>query len=84
MIYNNTVSDIESSVLEPWRMCGEYKDGFTVTVGGSDEEDCMNLLVELESKHGELTWYSGYCDKDYEAGEYIGEENLSTNKTDID
>lgn len=29
MIYNNTVSDIESSVLEPWRMCGEYKDGFT-------------------------------------------------------
>ena len=59
MIYNNTVSDIESSVLEPWRMCGEYKDGFTVTVGGSDEEDCMNLLVELESKHGELTWYSG-------------------------
>ena len=22
MIYNNTVSDIESSVLEPWRMCG--------------------------------------------------------------
>lgn len=76
VIYNNTISDIESSVLEPWRMCGEYKDGFTVTVGGSNEESCMNLLVELELKHGELTWYSGYSDEDYASGEYIGRENF--------
>lgn len=76
MIYNNTISDIRSNILEPWRMCGEYEDGFDVTVGGGSEEDCMNLLADLESKHGKLTWYSGYSDKDYEAGEYIGRENF--------
>lgn len=76
MIYNNTVSDIESSVLEPWRVCGEFQDGFIATVGGDSEESCMETLDALSDKHGELTWYSGYCDKDYEAGEYIGEENF--------
>ena len=65
MIYNNTISDIRSNILEPWRMCGEYEDGFDVTVGGGSEEDCMNLLADLESKH-----------EDYEAGEYIGRENF--------
>lgn len=76
MIYNDTISDIHSSVLEPWRMCGEYEDDFTVTVGGNDEEDCMQLLIDLQEKHGELTWYSGYVDEDYEMGEYIGRENF--------
>lgn len=46
MIYNNTISDIESSIFEPWRICGEYKDGFSVTVGGNDEEDCMQRLID--------------------------------------
>lgn len=76
MIYNNTISDIRSNILEPWRMCGEYEDGFTVTVGGDNEEICMDLLAGLESKHGKLTWYSGYSNEDYVAGEYIGRENF--------
>ena len=54
MIYNNTISDIESSIFEPWRICGEYKDGFSVTVGGNDEEDCMQRLIDLQEKHGDL------------------------------
>lgn len=37
MIYENIISDIDSCIYEPWRMCGEYEDGFTVTVGGNDE-----------------------------------------------
>lgn len=76
MIYNNTISDIESSIFEPWRICGEYKDGFSVTIGGNDEEDCMQRLINLQEKHGNLTWYSGYTDQDYAAGEYIGRENF--------
>lgn len=76
MVYNNTISDIESQIMEPWRMCGEYADGFTVTVGGGDEESCMAMLIDLTEKHGELTWYSGYQDEDYQAGEYIGKENF--------
>lgn len=76
MIYNNTISDINSSILEPWRMCGEYADDFSVTVGGNSEEDCMEILIELQEKHGCLTWYSGYEDQDYSMGEYIGRENF--------
>lgn len=76
MIYNDTISDIEGVVLEPWRVCGEYKDGFTVTVGGNNEEDCMEKLIELIDKHGDLIWYSGYHDDDYANGEYIGRENF--------
>ena len=62
MIYNNVTFDIESKIKEPWRMCGEYKDGFSVTVGGNDEEDCMGILIGLSDKHGELIWYSAYSD----------------------
>lgn len=76
MIYNNTISDIESSIFEPWRICGKYTDGFSVTVGGNNEEDCMQRLIDLQEKHGDLTWYSGYEDQDYSAGEYIGRENF--------
>ena len=77
MIYNNIISDIDSCVLEPWRMCGEYVDSFCVTVGGNDEEDCMGKLIDLQEQHGDLTWFSGYQDEDYVAGEYIGKENFN-------
>lgn len=46
------------------------------TVGGNDEEDCMQRLIDLQEKHGDLTWYSGYVDQDYAAGEYVGRENF--------
>lgn len=59
-----------------WKMIGQYADGAEITVSGHNEEDCMYKLIGLQDKHGKLTWYSGYSDKDYEAGEYIGEENF--------
>lgn len=60
----------------PWKMIGEYADGEQVTVGGSNEEDCMTKLADLQEKHGALTWYTGVCDEDYECGKYIGAENF--------
>lgn len=45
-------------------------------MGGNDEEDCMQRLIDLQEKHGDLTWYSGYVDQDYATGEYIGRENF--------
>jgi hypothetical protein len=60
----------------PWKMVGEYADGEQVTVGGSNEEDCMQKLIDRIEQHGELTWYSGVTDEDYQFGKYIGEENF--------
>ena len=50
MIYNNTISDIRSNILEPWRMCGEYEDGFDVTVGGGSEEAVSYTHLTLPTK----------------------------------
>lgn len=64
------------TVMYPWKMVGRYANDEEVIVSGFDEEDCMCKLVDLIEKNGELTWYSGYTDEDYEAGEYIGRENF--------
>ena len=63
-------------ILYPWKMVGKYADDFEAQVGGCNEADCMEQLIELQDIHGELTWYSGYSDEDYEAGEYIGRDNF--------
>lgn len=76
MIYKDTISDIKSTILEPFRMCGRFADDLEVTVGGNDENDCMEKLCDMEELHGELVWYSGYTDEDYANGEYIGRENF--------
>lgn len=76
MIYYDTISDIKSTILEQFRMCGRFADDFEATVGGSDECACMEKLDEMTERHGELVWWSGYTDEDYVAGEYIGRENF--------
>ena len=53
-----------------------YTDDEEITVSGFNEEDCMYKLIDLQEKHGALTWYSGINDEDYVDGEYIGRENF--------
>lgn len=62
-------------VCYPWVMVGEFEDGFRKEQGGNDIGDCLSRLQDLESRHGELTWYGGLYDEDYVDGEYVGEEN---------
>lgn len=64
------------NIVYPWKMCGRYADDFEIIVGGADESDCMEKLIGLTEKHGDLVWYTGYTDEDYVAGEYIGRENF--------
>ena len=62
--------------MYPWKMVGEYVDGYSAEVGGENEYDCMGKLIDLQEKHGKLTWYSGVCNEDYTDGEYIGRDNF--------
>ena len=64
------------STMNKWKMVGRYADDEEICVGGCDEEDCIYKLIELQEKHGELTWYSGVCDEDYVDREYVGRENF--------
>lgn len=76
---------IKSSQLKyPFMMLGEYADGYSTECGGDDEEDCMYRLIQLQDKHGDLTWYSGLTNEDYTDGEYIGRENYIYESTDVD
>lgn len=75
MVYDS-ISYIESNILEPFRMCGRFADNYEVTIGGNDENDCMCGLTVMTEQHGELVWWSGYRDEDYENGEYIGQGNF--------
>lgn len=63
-------------IVYPWKMVGRYTSGDEVEIGGMDEEDCMTKLIDFQDKYGTLEWYSGFCDEDYECGEYIGRENF--------
>lgn len=63
-------------ILWPFKMVGIYEDDYEAEVGGFDEEDCMYKLISLMDKHGQLTWYSGYCDEDYVDGFYVGRDNF--------
>ena len=62
--------------MDKWKMVGRYADDEEIYVCGCDEEDCIYKLIELQEKHGELTWYSGVCDEDYVDGEYVGREKF--------
>ena len=64
------------TILTPWKMIGRYTDDEEITVSGFSEEECMYKLIDLQEKHGALTWYSGINDEDYVDGEYIGRENF--------
>ena len=64
------------NILYPWKMIGRFEDNKEITVGGFDEEDCMYKLCKLQKSHGNMTWYGGFSDENYEAGEYIGKENF--------
>lgn len=71
-----------TSIVWPWKMVGRYKDDYEAEVGGFDESECMEKLIALQPEHGDLIWYSGYSDEDYESGEYIGRDNFIESSTD--
>lgn len=62
-------------IFYPWKIQGRYSDGFETEISGESEEDCMEKLLDLCVRHGDLEWYSGVCNENYEQGEYIGAEN---------
>lgn len=55
----------------PYMVEGEFADGYTYTAGGSSEAECVETLANMQDKHGELVWYSGITDEDYDAGRRI-------------
>lgn len=55
----------------PYMVEGEFADGYTYTAGGNSEAECVETLANMQDKHGELVWYSGVTDDDYDAGRRV-------------
>ena len=66
--------------LWPFMMYGEYEDGYSTTVGGYDEDDCMSRLIKIHDsgKHGDLIFYTGVNDDNYVDGERVDDIDAST------
>lgn len=54
-------------ILFPWAMVGRFADGYTCEVAGDSEAECVEKLGNMQDKHGELEFYSGIDDDDYDA-----------------
>lgn len=63
-------------ILYPYKLWARYKDDYEILIEGNNEDDCISKMAGMIGKHGEVTWYSGYCDEDYVDGEYVGRENF--------
>ena len=48
----------------PFVMEAEFEDGYSATISGEDEDDCMTQIAKLTNTHGDATWYSGYNNPD--------------------
>jgi hypothetical protein len=58
-------------LIFPFLVEGEFADGYTCEVGGDSEAECIEKLVNMQDKHGELVWYSGVTDENYEFGKNV-------------
>lgn len=58
-------------LIFPFLVEGEFADGYTCEVGGDSEAECIEKLGNMQDKHGELVWYSGVTDENYEFGKSI-------------
>lgn len=66
-----------NNLLSPSCYIGEYEDGFSIEMMGNDIGDCLYKLTQLEDTHGQLVWYGGLCDENYQDGELIMDAQAS-------
>ena len=54
--------------IAPYCLLGELADGTSLTIYGTDEEDCMYKLLQKVPEDNELVWYGCLFDETHEAG----------------
>ena len=60
-----------NEMLYPWCICATFADGTELNVSGDSEAECIELISELENRHGKCTWYGGRDDEFYKGGECV-------------
>ena len=60
----------ETKAFAPFRLVAEYADGTRSTFDGLTEAHAMQQLEAAQAEHGDITWYDGVTDVNYDKGRY--------------
>lgn len=52
------------------RLVASFADGSRLLFDGVDEDQARQLMEAAQSQHGEITWWDGVTDLNYERGRY--------------
>lgn len=57
-------------IFPPFRLVAQFADGTRRTFDGLTEEQAQQQMEAAQAKHGDITWYDGVTDVNYEKGVY--------------
>lgn len=52
------------------RLVASFADGSRLLFDGMDENQARQLMEAAQSQHGDITWWDGVTDQNYEHGRY--------------
>lgn len=54
----------------PYRLVASFSDGSRLLFDGITEEQAREAMEAAQEQHGDITWYDGVTDLNYENGRY--------------
>ena len=60
----------EAEFFAPWRLVAAFADGSRLTFDGLTEEQAQEAMEAAQKEHGDIGWYDGVTDVNYENGRY--------------
>lgn len=59
-----------TEVFLPFRLVASFADGSRLLFDGITEEAAQSAMEAAQARHGEITWYDGVTDANYDHGRY--------------
>ena len=60
----------KAEFFAPWRLVAAFADGSRLTFDGLTEEQAQEAMEAAQKEHGDIGWYDGVTDVNYENGRY--------------
>ena len=62
--------DTTPKVYPAFRLVAQFADGQRLYFDGLTEQQAQQRMEAAQAQHGDITWYDGVTDLDYENGRY--------------
>ena len=60
----------DAEFFAPWRLVATFADGSRLTFDGLTEQQAYDAMADAQEEHGDIGWYDGVTDVNYEHGQY--------------